>query len=219
MELVRKYFAATGLVAAISISSVAGAATISYNGYSLDTDTNIVTGGGLEWLQWDETVGISANDALVTYDGWRLANATEFASLLNSFNFGTTFDSSDMFAISNPSDSTAVLNFLELFGDNRLASGTSGDGFEKGTGALYSGQTMGYYSVFAIDYNDLTGSLGPVGSNFLFASPDFLVGDDAGGVRGVALVRSVSSVPVPAAAWLFVSGLIGLAGMARRKRL
>jgi len=31
-------------------------------------------------------------------------------------------------------------------------------------------------------------------------------------------VLSVSSVPVPAAAWLFCSGLLGLVGIARRKK-
>jgi len=32
------------------------------------------------------------------------------------------------------------------------------------------------------------------------------------------LVREVSAVPVPAAVWLFGSGLIGLVGVVRRKK-
>ncbi len=201
----------------IFLSTSVNAATITHNGYSLNTDTSIITGGGLEWLQWDETIGLSANNALAAYDGWRIATSTETASLLNSFNLGTTFNPSSFIEFGTPSDSTAVLNFIELFGDNRLVSGISG-GFEKGLGALFSGSIQDFYSVIAIDYNNLNGGVVPVGSNFLFASQDFLVGDDDGGIRGVALVR-VSSVPVPAAVWLFGSGLLGLIGIARRKNI
>ena len=36
---------------ALVLSAGANAATVSYNNYSLDTETNIVTGNNLEWLQ------------------------------------------------------------------------------------------------------------------------------------------------------------------------
>ena len=35
---------------------------------------------------------------------------------------------------------------------------------------------------------------------------------------GIVLIRDVPAVPVPAAVWLFGSGLLGLAGVARRKK-
>lgn len=44
-------------------------------------------------------------------------------------------------------------------------------------------------------------------SNYVSGDPGYIVGNDA----------SVSAVPVPAAAWLFGSGLLGLIGVARRK--
>lgn len=57
---------------------------------------------------------------------------------------------------------------------------------------------------------------------------DFFVGDDDGNGIDVSTIRSfngswqletftVTAVPVPAAVWLFGSGLLGLAGVARRK--
>jgi len=42
-----------------TISEGAFAGLITYNGHTLDENTNIVTGGGLEWLQWTETKGQS----------------------------------------------------------------------------------------------------------------------------------------------------------------
>jgi len=42
-------------------------------------------------------------------------------------------------------------------------------------------------------------------------------GDDFDGTWDTVSVSSVSAVPVPAAAWLFGSGLLGLVGIARRK--
>lgn len=85
-----------------SISSIipTHAAIVSINGYSLDSEANIVTSNaGLEWLQWDLTINQSINQALAgiakTYagGGWSLANNEQMASLLNSFDFGLTFDS------------------------------------------------------------------------------------------------------------------------------
>ena len=61
------------------------AALITHNGYMLNTNTNIVTGGGLEWLQWDVTLGMSISDALTnvagTFDGGRLDSCNQHASL------------------------------------------------------------------------------------------------------------------------------------------
>lgn len=78
------------------------ATIISINGYSLDSQKNIVTSdAGLELLQWDVTINQSINQALAgickTYSGggWTLANNGQMASLLNSFDFGLTFDSND----------------------------------------------------------------------------------------------------------------------------
>lgn len=203
------------------LSNSANADLISYNGYTLNTDTNIVSGGGLEWLQWDETIGLSANDALANYGGWRIASATEMSILINSSNLGITLDPLDMvFQFATPEDS-AALNFIELFGDNYLASGTTyPDAYsEQMVSALFSSESFpNLYGATTIEYNLLDNRIGPVGSNLLFTDDGVLTGADSGGLRGVALVRDVAVVPVPAAVWLFGSGLLGLIGVARRKK-
>jgi hypothetical protein len=95
----------------MAISYGSNAALTSYKGYTLNEETNIVSGGGLEWLQWDVTDGLSVNDALrdiedgvidsfvsdrdenesldINYGlGWRIANSVEVAALFNAFKFG-----------------------------------------------------------------------------------------------------------------------------------
>ncbi len=46
----------------------------------------------------------------------------------------------------------------------------------------------------------------------------FLAFDDFGGLYGEWTNLSLTAVPVPAAVWLFGSGLLGLVGLARRKK-
>jgi len=42
--------------------------------------------------------------------------------------------------------------------------------------------------------------------------------DGPSGTVGSGTVQSLAAVPIPAAVWLFGSGLLGLIGMARRKK-
>ncbi|MHB8743537.1 MAG: VPLPA-CTERM sorting domain-containing protein [Sulfuricaulis sp.] len=61
----------------------------------------------------------------------------------------------------------------------------------------------------------------PTGANYLFvAADDSLYSDNSlSGSPGFGVsISNVNPVPVPAAAWLFGSGLMGLAGMVRRHR-
>ncbi|WP_189481554.1 hypothetical protein [Alishewanella tabrizica] len=66
------------------------ATIISHFGYERDSASNIVTGGGLEWLKWDVTKGMSINLALAAHsaDGWTLATNSNMTDLYNVFKFG-----------------------------------------------------------------------------------------------------------------------------------
>lgn len=74
------------------IHQVSHAAPISYNGYTLNEDTNIVTedSTGMEWLQWDVTSALSSNiafnDIAVNYQGgsWRLATNSELIHMAST---------------------------------------------------------------------------------------------------------------------------------------
>ena len=58
------------------------AAPISFAGYSWDGSSNVVIGGGLQWLRWTETDGMSIDTAKATYggDGWVLASNVQMAA-------------------------------------------------------------------------------------------------------------------------------------------
>ncbi len=64
------------------------ASVVTIGAYELDTTTNIVTDSNqnLEWLQWDETIGMSISTALTQYaaSGWRVATQFEMASLIGN---------------------------------------------------------------------------------------------------------------------------------------
>jgi hypothetical protein len=216
--------AATTLVLSTSVN----ADIISYNAYSLDTGTNIVTGGGLEWLQWDETVGLSIDTALSTYgsQGWRLANTVEMASLFNSFALGMTFTDAQG-AIQSyeryvPLDPENDFNkFISLFGDTLTPHPLTIDGATSALFGNYPDADLLYNAVGIIAYNNT--------ADFVYAK-SYLFGDYTQKSTsisnvGVALVCDSGScsslppspVPDPAAVWLFGSGLLGLIGVARRK--
>jgi hypothetical protein len=65
------------------------ASLIEYNGYSRADSSSIVSGGGLEWLKWDVTTGMSLTTAVDLYaaGGWRLASNANIISLFNAFKF------------------------------------------------------------------------------------------------------------------------------------
>lgn len=63
------------------------AALISHYGYTLDTETNIISNGKLEWLRWDQNKNISwdtsKNSSL--YSSWDIANNSQVKGLFDDF--------------------------------------------------------------------------------------------------------------------------------------
>jgi hypothetical protein len=230
------------LVAGILTSSMglsAQAATYDYAGYSLDIDTNIVTGGGLEWLQWDETQGLTIVQALETYnaDGWRLASLNEMASVLNAFDFGVTFvgdkDAGTQYATGPAAtgllDTPGYDAFITIFGPTALGGIRENRDRQRRTSA-FVGQDLddnGYYGWVRVE-GDYQQNNGVDRDAEMFFAPDAIqaassrtgppgVGDSSISDTGVALVRA-SPVPLPAAAWLFSAAVLGLGFAGRRKQ-
>lgn len=77
-----------GCLLVTSMASQAG--LISYNGYERAESSDIVKGGGLQWLKWDVTKGMSINEARSIYGaaGWELATNEQVTTLFNAFKFG-----------------------------------------------------------------------------------------------------------------------------------
>lgn len=212
------------LFAGLSIASINHAAQITYAGYTLDTESNIVSGGGLEWLQWDQTAGQSPAAALANYDtaGWRIASNTEMAELFNSFGFGLTFQADEnatqlVLLPGEPNNFGTADHFIQLFGDTYSAAGfalNEGDPFEY-SAAIFGEDLDGDGRLNRASVN---GTYIEAGNNFpgeAWLSSDWARPDIAyEPFYGVALVREV---PLPAAAWLFLSAIGGL-GISNRVR-
>jgi hypothetical protein len=219
-------------LAALFFSSFSSASTIGITGtgYSLNTDTNIVTGGGLEWLRWDQTVGQSINSALTNYsaDGWRLATNTEMATLLNTWfnrwsidpkftaseNITQQYNLDKHYTGSSPAD-----YFFLIFGRSYFDS-TYISPFE-GIKALYGADLNGNNKYNKAEIQDSwiysSTSYGPgfVKLNWDGYSPEWELNQ-----TGVALVRDIqiSSVPVPASAFMFAPALLGFLALRRKLR-
>lgn len=228
MKSVKLASAAVALV----LSTGANSAIISYGGYTHDTDTDIVTGYGLEWLQWDLTVGHSINSIqsqLNTLDGggWTVASNVQMAQLFNAFDFGMTFDTDEntqqiLYTGITPGDPGTEPDelFISMFGDTYTA------GFGS---SCYLGECVQASQAFfgrdldgdgrintAIVFDD-TWSNGGNYDAYTILRHDAFPTSSYGASYGIALVREASPVPVPAGVWLFGSGLLGLIGVARRK--
>jgi len=200
--------AVTALILSTNVNAALVAADRFVSGDGLitqDTET------GLEWLDLTETVGMSYNSVTSElgdgglFEGWRYATAVETFSLFDSAGGnGSYYGWSE-------ANNGIVVPLLDLW--SRTASGGGGHPFSYFLTAESHSEGRHEYG-YVSDYNhqndvELTHDHLAINSSV----DDF----DSFSARGSALVRA-SVVPVPAAVWLFGSGLIGLAGLARRKQ-
>lgn len=193
----------------LSASLTTHAALVDMGGYNHDTST------GLHWLDLTYTDGMTYTSAPGIYLGrsWRYATNAEVEQMFSS-HFVTISPTSPGFSYEGslpPSTITNIHNYLSIFGLTQ-----------------YQG-TYGYHGSLAF-YNDEDGVVRIAGPQFyntdngsdtynmyaLEHPTDYTAMATSGSIDvGVFLV---SEVPVPAAVWLLGSGLIGLVGMARRRK-
>lgn len=111
---------------------------------------------------------------------------------------------------------------VDIWSVSSLTSGAFG-AFYDDVELLYNGMVfgIGFYSLdgslySGLGYQNLPPDPGAVDGGFFFIED----ADALGNTRLLALGRleSAAVIPVPAAAWLFGSGLLGLIGMAQRRR-
>lgn len=86
-----KLFALVALVS-ISMSITANAALI-HSDWEVDGDqrATLHEETGIEWLKLDNTIGLSANDALGQFSGWRIASGSEVTMFMNAAYTGLGF--------------------------------------------------------------------------------------------------------------------------------
>lgn len=126
------------------------AADLSINGFTLNSSTHIVSGNGLEWLQWSETLGLTPNQAIALYGpyGWRVATNQEVADLFNSFKIGGStewIDNEDIrqnhHTTYSPGDTTAETELISMFGETDRYE--SSERFWFSTAASFGGDADG----------------------------------------------------------------------------
>lgn len=207
-----------GLLIAYLLGNNANAVLITENGYTLDTETDIVTGGGLEWLQWNETYELSperalGNDPAYAIPGnWRLATGGEMAALYNAWGFGgitwlddSTIDqSASLFGSTPESELESLGVFHQIFTDQDSSASSR---------ALYGAPNGAGLYGFAL----LTSFFNPDGSlatGNARLSPSVLTGP--GRFDGLALVRHAGAIAVPEPSSIFILSL-GLIGVALKR--
>lgn len=127
---------------------------------------------------------------------------TDFISASGEFNdAGFTMTGLESFELTSLS---LTVGNIDFFLADQEAPGTAEIVFEEG---LFLG--INFFTVADVD--------GPIA--FFDTAFDYFNGEDDnfGFIDGTWVQDSYSVVPVPAAAWLFGSGLLGLVGLARRK--
>jgi len=191
-------------------------AAVSFNARAIIVDNGTYTTvDGVDWLDLTATSGMSYNDVSAqlgpggTLEGWAYASTAQVEGLWTAFGGdaayydGWSTQNNGLFDLIAP-----------LFGDLvcEFSSCAVGEGWSYWlTGDAASSNTQWYSFTYdsvgqaATQTYDLISSLHNEASN-----------SDADVSRGSALIR-VAPVPIPAAGWLFGTGLLGLFGIARRK--
>ena len=204
-----------GMTMALVLSTSANSAIISTDwqssGDGLLTYDNV---SGLEWLDLTETTNNSYNQMLAQindpggmYSGFRYATLAELDQLVQQFNLTTENTVTSGF-------SNDIVNLSGYLGITMFESpdplGYSGTGFYGYIGDLTWGTNRGSIGM----YNSTKCQTG----DCYAVQTEYASADLSSEIKGHFLVRDVAVVPVPAAAWLFASGLLGLFSLSRREK-
>ncbi|EHR42132.1 PEP-CTERM sorting domain-containing protein [Alishewanella jeotgali] len=241
----KKIFAGTALLLACCM---AHASLIEYNGYSRDSSSNIVIGGGLEWLMWDVTKGMSINAALIHYasNGWELASNDQMTALFNAFEFGR----SDWYSVEDvtlfsyvpwtPSETSRHSLFIQMFGMTftttcsssiQVGCYISSDPYIRSS-AIYGSDTdsNGLFKLASVNDDALRRYWGWSGNFELeqyhheaLLYNDYVTLSSTVAGHGIALVRQINSsptTPLPVSVPTSLSLItLGLIGLAYRRRI
>lgn len=185
-----------------------------------DSKLTVDTNSGFEWLDLTESTGLSMNEVLSGVGGF----------LDMGFRYATTSEISELFAAAGISDTTgdSVPENVEPVIDLLLLMGITFEYVSSGGNNIFS---SGYHLP---DPPDLSGrtlasafqlissgnpplNLDDSLASAVIATSRSLDRDFSEWFDGSYLVRETTVVPLPAAFWLFVSGLLGLIGISKHK--
>jgi hypothetical protein len=199
----------------ISVIMFAASSAFAALSYDVTVDTSAISGSnGYLYLQYASANAVNSTATLYGYNGGTLA-ATNSTSVIdgsyvtgmlpgtvvfrntngtNDYNHGITFGSSTKFSLSLAAPA---------FGGTPGGNST----FSLGLFSDEGGSTP-LYNLIGIN-NSVAGTLFTIDLN----------NDGTASVQTLANEASVTPTPIPAAAWLLGSGLMGLVGLRRRKQV
>lgn len=234
MHNIKKSILATAVVLTLGAGTVQAATTFNNNFTMLDSAGELVGGTNKVDFIWDGTFNNDVNTAVVNAAlssstpffglNWTAYNVKIYGSGTYSISTADTLGSSDCPYVGLTCVSGG--NYNVTVGVNQtMVHMKFGWGSTQGIDVVNVWQP-GSWTGLNPDDPIFTGGGGGVytGPVYSLVSTDW----DANGIAGVAMIDgpftgfnanfNVNAVPVPAAVWLFGSGLLGLAGMARRKK-
>lgn len=188
------------LLASLPLTTNAG--IISYGEFSKEEHSEIVTGLGMDWMQWSSTKGMSIKTALTAFshDGWRVASVAEVTELFNYFVPAIGWVESESVSQLGPTgwtdelspDSELDVQFQTLFGYTYAARASDyldGDRLEK-TEAIFGNDENGNgrYGLAGM-FDDYTVYNGNQNHGVAYLNKDTHVKSFAYNRYGVALVR------------------------------
>ncbi|NOX09698.1 MAG: VPLPA-CTERM sorting domain-containing protein [Gammaproteobacteria bacterium] len=197
-----KFFKIMMMMITLALSINVSASLIDKGTYTSDTVS------GLDWLDLTATTGLSYNYVSSQlgsgglFDGWSYAGVMRIETLIqhaggtSPFTGWTTINNGVVSSLLNTWGQTQT--FLE----SRII-----------TGGVYTVNGNIFVSILSDDPNQSISTT----SDFISLTETTIAPGGSNSVYGSALYRATSIVPIPAAVWLFGSGLIGLMGVARRK--
>ena len=133
-------------------------------------------------------------------------------------NFGANISYTGLY---NPIDVNPIMTlFMENAGSYYAVASTDPDSF--GTSLDFTTWASGnYFLSISADFNNAEDAFGNNQSDSSFFTTEDVLGTAFSNFNGGSFTSfdyQVSTVPVPAAVWLFGSGLLGLMGVARRRK-
>jgi hypothetical protein len=196
---------------ALILSSSVNAAVITHGALSANDDgtSNIITDSlnDYEWLRFDVLASLTRSETLAVLNtqdggGWSIADASKALLFINAI-------------LSNSTNSCSLTTSTQ--GCGAVAGWSEGD---FGDNYVSSGEIVWYESDVTEAGFIFIDDSGYVSNETAWGDYVSTDGYSASGSNqdvSWLLYREVATVPVPAAIWLFGSGLLGLVGMARHK--
>jgi hypothetical protein len=200
MKPLFRTFIASVLIAATTTTQ---AALVAHGDYTTDTDT------GLDWMDHQISVGMSFNAVLAElgpgglFEGWQVATLDQAHDYLRNAGWIGPFDA-------NNNQNVGFVTHLQTVTTDSFTDDPLGQlGMDRFLNDPASGLgILGLLDDPAGDFGDTSYSFDPIGD-----MGDSSVADPN---TSTFLVRA-TVVPVPAAIWLFLSGLLALGVKARRE--